>query len=234
MALEMLDVNSMDTGRYRAMVIQDAGDKRAVNGFVKIAHVLAVRHKHNERADGYSNLNLATIDRLCDTINEYTGLQATFIGTITYDDPRLHEMPLILPQDEPNEVEMKNLARYLIGGGFVILSDRVRHPDYFAEYWSESLVKYGRLVAGQDFWKQRLAPGHPIYNAFFEHDGSYSTQIYGNATVRWGYFIKGRLAGISTPEWHDFAKNYKMAVNATIYALTQEGSITHRLMQMVH
>ena len=40
MALEMLDVNSMDTGRYRAMVIQDAGDKQAIKGFVKMAQVI--------------------------------------------------------------------------------------------------------------------------------------------------------------------------------------------------
>ena len=132
---------------------------------------------------------------------------------------------------------MENLARYLIGGGFVILSDRVPHPvnppDYFAKYWSEALVKYGGLIAGQDFYKQRLAPGHPIYNAFFEHNGSYSTTNRWLPTVRWGYFVKGRLVGISSPEWHDFAKNYKMAVNTAIYALTQEGSITQRLMQMV-
>jgi hypothetical protein len=42
------------------------------------------------------------------------------------------------------------------------------------------------------------------------------------------------MVGISTPEWHDFAKNYKMIVNSVIYALPQEGSITQRLMQMVH
>jgi hypothetical protein len=128
-----------------------------------------------------------------------------------------------LTQGAPNEAEMENLARYLIGGGFVIINHHVRLRDYFAEYWSEALVKYGGLV-----------PGHPIYNAFFKLDGGYSTQIYGNATVRWGYFVKGRMVGISTPEWHDFAKNYKMIVNSVIYALTQEGSITQRLMQMVH
>jgi hypothetical protein len=149
-------------------------------------------------------------------------------------NPRLHEMPLILPQGAPNKAEMENLARYLIGGGFVIINHHVRLRDYFAEYWSEALVKYGGLVAGQDFWTQRLVPGHPIYNAFFKLDGGYSTQIYGNATVRWGYFVKGRMVGISTPEWHDFAKNYKMIVNSVIYALPQEGSITQRLMQMVH
>jgi hypothetical protein len=139
-----------------------------------------------------------------------------------------------LTQGAPNEAEMENLARYLIGGGFVIINHHVRLRDYFAEYWSEALVKYGGLVAGQDFWTQRLVPGHPIYNAFFKLDGGYSTQIYGNATVRWGYFVVGRMVGISTPEWHDFAKNYKMIVNSVIYALPQEGSITQRLMQMVH
>jgi hypothetical protein len=43
MALEMLDVNSMDTGRCQAMVIQDATDKQAIKGFVKFAQVMSSR-----------------------------------------------------------------------------------------------------------------------------------------------------------------------------------------------
>jgi hypothetical protein len=48
-------------------------------------------------------------------------------------------MPLILPQGEPDEVEMENLARYLIDGGFVILSDRVPHPVNPPDYLRRSV-----------------------------------------------------------------------------------------------
>ena len=73
MALEMLDVNSMDTGRYRAMVIQNPGDPQAIKGFLKIAHVISAY-----RSTGWLQFESAN-----HVINEYTGLEAEFIGTIT-------------------------------------------------------------------------------------------------------------------------------------------------------
>ena len=41
MGLEMLDVDAMDTGRYRALVIQDPNDKQGLKGFVKFARVVS-------------------------------------------------------------------------------------------------------------------------------------------------------------------------------------------------
>ena len=115
MALEMIGVNSMDTGRYKAVVIQDEGDKQAIKGFIKIAHVLSAgtiagSGKHDGSLHG--QLNLDKLDGLCDVIATFSGLKAEFVGTITYDDERLLEIPIILPQGEPNEAEMDNLARY--------------------------------------------------------------------------------------------------------------------------
>ena len=238
MALEMLDVNSMDTGRYRAMVIQDATDKQAIKGFVKMALVMSAR----ARAGGGSNVR--TIDRLRDVLNEYTGLKAEFLGFITYDDPRLMEVPIILPQGGANEAEMENLARYLLAGGFV-----------FGGIWGEALEKYGGLVQGKDFWSERLPEDHPVYTAFFDLSGGMpfgyndSSLAQGKLGVRpWnylnGHFIKGRMAGITPGDggwgWMndtfggDSTRQLQLAVNIIIYALTQEGSITQRLMQMVN
>jgi hypothetical protein len=238
MALEMLDVNSMDTGRYQAMVIQDATDKQAIKGFVKMAQVISAR-----ALSGTSALNVKTIDRLRDVLNEYTGLRAEFLGLITYDDPRLMEVPIILPQGGPNEAEMENLARYLMAGGFV-----------FGSLWGEALEKYGGLVQGKDFWTERLPEGHPIYTAFFDLSGGmpfgYSPSMgQGKSGIRpWnylnGHYIKGRLTGITPGDggwgWMndtfggDSTRQLQLAVNIIIYALTQEGSITQRLMQMVN
>ena len=109
MALEMIGVNSMDTGRYKAVVIQDEGDKQAIKGFIKIAHVLSAgtiagSGKHDGSLHG--QLNLDKLDGLCDVIATFSGLKAEFVGTITYDDERLLEIPIILPQGEPNEAEV--------------------------------------------------------------------------------------------------------------------------------
>ena len=244
MALEMLDVNSMDTGRYRAMVIQDASDKQAIKGFVKMAQVMSSRALAGGTTGyGTVTLRIDTIDRLRDVLNEYTGLKAEFLGMITFDDPRLMEVPVILPQGTPNEAEMDHLAQYLLSGGFVL-----------GGVYEEALEKYGGLIRGKDFWSERLPETHPIYSAFFDLKGG---MPYGNSpsmgqgksgVKTWnylrGYFVKGRLAGITPGDggwgWQndtrggDSTRQLQLAVNIIIYALTQEGSITQRLMQMVN
>ena len=238
MGLEMLDVNNMDTGRYRAIIVQDATDKQAIKGFVKLASVVSGR-----ALAGNAGLNVQTLDRLRDVINEYTGLKAEFLGHVTFDDPRLMEIPIIYPYGSLNETEMANYAQYLMSGGFT-----------FTGLHGEALEKYGGLIHGKDFWSERLPEDHPVYTAFFDMSGGmprgYPPSMgQGKAGVRpWnylrGYYIKGRLASVTPGDggwgWQnetwggDSTRQLQLAVNIIIYALTQEGSITQRLMQMVN
>ena len=75
---------------------------------------------------------------------------------ITFDDPRLLEVPVILPQGEPNEAEMEHLADYLLAGGFGS-----------GGIYEEALEKYGGLVRGKDFWSERAARDAPdLYSVF--------------------------------------------------------------------
>ena len=163
MALEMLDVNSMDTGRYRAMVIQNPGDPQAIKGFLKIAHVISARGV-TDQLDGYNKMS----------------------------------------------------------GGFVM-----------GGYHREALIKYGGLVEGYDFWKERLLLDHPIFKAFFALKGGTGGLIDWRDIVN-GYFIRDRMVGIDNVGWGSNPRYNQMAVNVIIYALTQEGSITQRLMQRVN
>jgi hypothetical protein len=238
MGLEMLDVNNMDTGRYRAIIVQDATDKQAIKGFVKFAQVISSR-----ALAGNSGLNVKIIDRLRDVVNEYTGLKAEFLGRVTFDDPSLMEVPIIIPYGGPNETEMANLAQYLMSGGFT-----------FGGLHGEALEKYGGLVQGKDFWSERLPEDHPVYTTFFDLGGGmpfgYPPSMgQGKLGIRpWnylrGHYIKGRLASVTPGDggwgWEnevmggDSTRQLQLAVNIIIYALTQEGSITQRLMQMVN
>ncbi|MBI2501952.1 MAG: DUF4159 domain-containing protein [Candidatus Latescibacteria bacterium] len=242
MALEMLDVNSMDTGRYRAMVIQDSKDRQSLKGFVKFAQVMSASAV-SAGTVGWGAVNVKEVDALRDAVNEYTGLHADFIGSITFDDERLLEVPIIIPQGAPNESEMAQLSKYLLAGGFV-----------FGGIWGEALEKYGHLVNGRDFWNERLPENHPVFSSFFDLKGgipsgyppSMGQGKFGVATWNYltGYFVKGRLAGVSPAGggwgWQnqlyggDSTRQLQMAVNIIIYALTQEGSMTQRLMQMVN
>ena len=50
-----------------------------------------------------------------------------------------------------------------------------------------------------------------------------------------GHFIKGRMVGLTANGWSwGSPAGLRLAVNVVIYALTQEGSITQRLMQTVN
>ena len=115
MALEMMDVNSMDTGRYRAMVVQDPNDRQSVTGFVRFAHVQSARSIEF----GGGGINSFAIDEVRDALNEYTGIKAEYDGNITYDDSRLMEIPIIFSGGGANESELEMIARYLLAGGFV-------------------------------------------------------------------------------------------------------------------
>ena len=227
LGLEMMDVNSMDTGRYRAMVIQDPEDPQALKGFVKFASVTSARSIDFGSGGGFGQ---GSIDRARDALNQYTGIQSEYVGLITFDDERLLEVPIIFQANPGNESEKERMVQYLLAGGFV----------YGGVGLGDSLEKYGGLVRGRDFWSERLPDDHPIYSAFFDLERGGPPSRGGTAsgkagTISWaattGYFIKGRLAGItfSRAGWTDY-----LIVNVIVYALTQEGSMTQRLMHMVN
>ena len=245
MALEMLDINSMDTGRYRAMVVQDAGDRQNLKGFVKLANVVSVHVKNSQNGA----MDLQLIDVLRDVLSTFTGLQAQFVGDLTYDDERILEVPIIFVDERlasrnttPNEAEIKNLTQYLLQGGFIL-------GPLTAEM-QEGLEKYGGLVRGRDFWEARVPEDHLIFSSFFDIRGGVPVGSTPHTTSKWdtphvltGYFLKGRLVGLSPKQgwgWENFhypaenTRQLQMAVNIIIYALTQEGSMTQRLMQMVN
>ncbi len=232
MALEMLDVNSMDTGRYRAMVVQDAKDRQNLKGFIRFAQVMSASAVSSGTM-AWGNIGLGTVDALRDALNEYTGVHADFVGSISFDDERLMEVPIIIPQGTPNESEMAQLAKYLLAGGFV-----------FGSIWGEALEKYGGLVQGRDFWSARLPDDHAVYSSFFDLKGGVpssggapfvnrSENAISVSQYLIGYFVKGRLAGVSFFGLAN-TRNMQMTINLVVYALTQEGSMTQRLMQMVN
>ncbi|MSR82841.1 MAG: DUF4159 domain-containing protein [Candidatus Latescibacteria bacterium] len=232
MALEMLDVNSMDTGRYRAMVVQDAKDRQNLKGFIRFAQVMSASAVSSGTM-AWGNIGLGTVDALRDALNEYTGVHADFVGSISFDDERLMEVPIIIPQGTPNESEMAQLAKYLLAGGFV-----------FGAIWGEALEKYGGLVQGRDYWSARLPDDHAVFSSFFDLKGGVpsaggapfvnrSENAISVSQYLIGYFVKGRLAGVSFFGLAN-TRNMQMTINLVVYALTQEGSMTQRLMQMVN
>ena len=128
----------MDTGRYRAMLVQDPGDPQAIKGFINFARVVSASALASGTTQGATN----SLRFLVNGLNEYTGINADFMGSITYDDERLLEIPIILPSGSPNESELEQMTRYLTSGGFIFGGIGFVH---------EGLEKYAGLVEGRDF-----------------------------------------------------------------------------------
>ena len=82
-----------------------------------------------------------------------------------------------------------------------------------------------------------------MFSAFFDIKGGATvspTSQSKNYRSGWrgldvtGYFVLGRLAGIGGIPINGQTRTLQMDINVIVYALTQEGSMTQRLMQMVN
>lgn len=209
LTLELLSLSNLMEGDAWAMVIQDPDDKQRIKGFLKLAQVISARDLGQPSSAGTS------IDAVLDLVRESTGLSGSFEGLVTFDDPRLLDMPiLVAPGPTTMEAEMSHVADYLKRGGFIYGATIDRY--------GEGLEKYGGLTRGRDFWVERLPATHPVFSAFFD--------IRGDVCLM-GHLLKGRLIGIApcsgVPQTGPLDR---LTVNVILHALTQEGSITQREM----
>ncbi len=235
LALEMLDVNSLDTGQHQAVVIQDPDDPKSLKGFIKLPLVVP-RKALDMRGIALSR----RIDALADGINKYTNLRAEAFGPISFDDDRIFKFPLLIGSIyrslHLNEIEEANQFQYLIQGGFIMggIGDVEKHL-------SQVLVN-GGLVERKDFWSEALLEDHPIYNAFFTIGfQSYFLEPHPDPSIACyitkglkGHFIKDRLVFVNpleSSQWASDEAELMLAINVMVYALAQEGSLAQRLTQ---
>ena len=254
MRLDMLSVQDMDTGQYQAMVIQDPDDRRKVSGYIHLAQVLT----RSRTSVGNSSFVVRetqvtvyqSLDYLIKALQEYTGIEADYLGAIALDDPRLSEVPwLLMPSwfgldHSHSEQELASLGRYLVDGGFAIATSG-RHALRRA-------MRSQGLNEGADWRIDYLKPSHPIYHAFFDFDMAVRDN---SARVEYGdqgLFVGDRLAVFlpesariltqnATPALRglnvsvvDGTRHLQFTVNTVVFALTQEGGLTQQLMAGVH
>ena len=144
LGLELLDVEHLDTGRYRALVVQDPADRRNLEGFVRFSAVAipSVRRLEGENwgpwtshvigrdadrelshfPDLRHSANIRALASLAVEVEEQTGLKAVVDEDLDLQSPEVLESPFILLTSarpfEPTEVEAEHLGRYLVSGGF--------------------------------------------------------------------------------------------------------------------
>ena len=158
--------------------------------------------------------------------------------------------------------EARALGRYMMAGGFFFADAvSVGYPlDYsFRELYKSAFASQGKRL-DQDWRFERLPDTHPIYHCFFDFNGAPMGYYIATNTKGCleGITINDRLLGLMSNQyyiraWSHFGpegfkpatKGYEwvrelnntrqlqLGVNTIIFALTQEGSITRRVMNTV-
>jgi len=237
---EMISLDDLDTGQYKAMIIQDPSDKQSVKGFIYIATLWgSLFEPAYKRA----------IIHLEDAVNRYTNINAKVDQHLFIDSSRIFDTPFVYlclnDQAELTEIEARNFGTYLRQGGFAVF-DNGNPRDELSD-GEASLRQFLKDSLGADAKFLPIPNTHPLYHCFFDFDdgppqgyevGSSGRSMSEQVFYLEGITIGGRLVAIYSDKgygvkWNDDTNNepqLKMGVNFVVFALTQEGSIAQQKM----
>jgi hypothetical protein len=252
---EMISIDDLDTGQFKAMVIQDPNNKQSIKGFIYIATLWGAQF---EPAYKRSVVNLS------DAVNRYTSIKSKVDKHLFMDSRKLFDTPFVFicvdKLCELTEIEARNFGGYLRAGGFALLDNGTPSNEFGAS--EASLRKMLRDSLGNDAKFLPIPNNHAIYHCFFDFDGppqgaEIGTSLVGlespdhnerqasgrvrlNERVIYleGISISDRLVAIYSDKgysirWADDYNNdpqLKMGVNMVVFALTQDGSIAQQKM----
>ena len=191
LSLELMDVQALDTGRHRAMVVVDPKDRRQLKGFLYLSSVhsealeRAEASAGSERSGGWSRsiAEQRMLQGLADKMSERTGVRTQVLDGIALDDPFLMQVPFLLltvrSEVSFTQAEAKNLGRYLTSGGF-LYADIVSPPISLAGGYQHDLPALRDFIRQafqqiayaehRDWSFVRLPPEHPLYHCFYDVD----------------------------------------------------------------
>lgn len=249
MRQELIDLNALDTGKYKGLIIQDPTDRKKVKGFVYLGTAWAgdLEPTFDSAAKAMPNL--------VDALNEQTGISAKIDAHLFVDSQELFRTPFIyITADEAFELterEIENLGKYMRRGGFIFADNANPTAEYSQA--EAALRKIFRDALQHDGTLEIIPNNHPIYHAFYDFDGppvgtelevgARGAQRGGDGVVvaqtsynLQGVFLGDRLVAIYSDKGyvHSWARNYgnepqlRFGINAVIFALTQEGSIAQQ------
>ena len=187
--MELLDVDALDTGRHRALVVVDPRDRRNLKGFLYLSGVHSEALERAESAvmprSGFVRRSVAerrTLRGLADKMSERTGVHTQVLDGIDLDDPLLMQVPFLLLtinyEVAFTQAEAKNLGRYLTSGGF-LYTDIVSMPLEIGEgpcVRSAGVARFhspglcaDRLRRGQRLGFCAAAAGAPALSLLLRH-----------------------------------------------------------------
>ena len=261
MSLEMLDLDALDTGKYHAMVIQDPNDKRNIRGFFHLCVVeiptMATARWFTSR---YTEPGIVNLIR---AVNERTDIRADVQHRGDFSSQELFKTPWIYGGTaKPFQLtasEEVNLGKYLLSGGFFFSEEWINVPDSyegakraFVNMFSGALGTQGYGL-GRDWAFEQVAAGHALFHCFYDFENVPAGYVWGTMSEYpeylesglWGATVGGRLVGTFEHKtlieaWsgrpgqeRPQRRALEFGINTIVFALTQEGSITHRVMEEV-
>ena len=194
LGLELMDVQALDTGRHRAMVVVDPQDRRKLKGFLYMSGIYSPsieRAEYSEQARNiqvrwYHQMPRRLVERrmlqgLADKMTTQTQVNVEVRDAVRLDDPQLLQVPFVLmtfnTPFEFTDSEAANLGAYLTGGGFLfadIMSFLFpNYSDIELDIPSvRSLIRASFEAVGYQEWKdwqfRRLELTHPLYHCFYD------------------------------------------------------------------
>ena len=254
---ELLDFQALDTGKHHAMVIQDPEDKRNIEGFYHLSW-LYIPRLHATATDPKSPMNQSarfvarTMPDLVYGLNQYTGIDSYIGKRISIHDPEIFQMPWIyyvsLSSYQLSDSELETLGGYLVQGGFLFADSDASQTYSGAASHVKALLAALRTQGIRTHF-QRLPGSHPMYHCYFDFSalpaGADAWLRPGTRTPYLeGLEVKGRLVAVLSKKgyfapWGEamgkpsFERELQFGVNLIVFALTQEGSITHRLVARI-
>jgi len=251
---EMISLDDLDTGQYKAMVIQDPNDKQSVKGFIYIATLWGAQLEPSYKR---------AVIHLSDAVNRFTNIRSKVDKHLFVDSRKLFDTPFVFlcidKGFELTDIETRNLGEYLRKGGFAVFDNGKPQDEYSSA--EASLRQMLRNALGKDAKFLPIPNSHPLYHSFFVfYDGPplgsevdvsvvatldrFSFGHFNTFTMsKKVYYLEGitiddRLVAIYSDKgygikWADTSNNepqLKMGVNMVVFALTQEGSIAQQKM----
>lgn len=254
---EMISLDDLDTGQFKAMVIQDPNNKQDIKGFIYISTAWGAQLRPPDK------LKRAVIN-LVEAVNRYTNINAKVDSHLYLDSRKIFETPFVyIVADrafELTDIERKNFGEYLRNGGFAV----VDNGEPLAEFGQAeaSLRQMLRDALGSDAKFLPIENSHPLYHCFNDFDygppqgaeigsvetsedkaastSARNTKISKAVHYLEGIWLDNRLVAIYSDKgyawkWKDLSDNepqLKMGVNMVVFALTQRGSIAQQKMDL--
>ena len=245
---EFLDLEALDIGRYKGLVIQDPADKQNITGFVYLALAWGNDLKPSTQR---------AIHELVEAINSFTDIRAEVDDHLLLDSRKIFRAPFVYitaeQAFEPTEREVANLGEYLRQGGFAFVEamkePRTRFGSVAIEYTPSeaSLRELLKSSLGRDARFRVLPKDHPLYHCFYDFDDGpppqrthdivqfardYSTE----RPFLEGIYLGDRLVVVFSNKeygraWEKEFRNepqLQIGVNLVVFSMTQKGSIAQQ------